>query len=85
MSKSPTCPRCGATDVLLVGGDDFKDWEIDPEEYDEFAEVWVCQNYRGINLCGWHEEADPDEAHEEHLRQIEWLGQRLAQINEKKA
>ena len=75
------CPKCGADDVLLIDmAADGETWELDPDVYDEFAEVWVCQNYIGLRLCGWNEEADPDEAMEYHMREIEWLSERIAQI-----
>ena len=81
MTDERKCPRCGATGVLLITmtADEADTWELDPDEYDEYADVWVCQNYVGFRLCGWHEEATPDEALEERTREIEWLSERIKQ------
>jgi hypothetical protein len=77
---SKTCPVCGADDVLLIDSEEFDTWEIDEDEYDEDAEVWVCQNFK----CSWHEEAELDEALEYHVQEYEWILGRVAEIQRTK-
>jgi len=90
MTGEDKCPRCNGPEglLLITVAEDGEDWELDTDpdawEEGEDAEVWVCQNYVGIHLCGWHQEATPEEALEEHTRELEWLSQRLEQARQAK-
>lgn len=69
MARPERCPICGEDEVGLYDPAE-EDW-LDPADYDEDAEVWACAG------CTWSEEADPDDALEEHLANLEWLEERL--------
>ncbi len=70
------CPRCGE-DLNLVDPTE-EVWLLDPEDYTEGAEVWLCTS------CDWNEEADEEEAIELHLRYAEWVAARLERLQEAK-
>jgi rubredoxin len=69
------CPKCGE-DVSLFDPTE-EDW-LNVDDYDEDEEVWACIS------CQWTEQADPDEAFEYHMANLEWLEQRLAAIQKDK-
>lgn len=72
MSSDDPCPRCGDDDVSLVDPTE-EVWQLDPDEYEPDAEVWLCI------ACGWNEEATEEESLEEAAANIEWVMGRLAE------
>lgn len=64
------CPKCGE-DVSLFDPAE-EDW-LDVTDFED-AEVWACV------ACNWNEEADPDEAFEYHMANLEWLATKLEQM-----
>ena len=64
------CPKCGEDLAGLVDPTE-EVWSLDPDDYEEDAEVWLCVS------CGWNEEATPEESLEEASKHLEWLMERL--------
>lgn len=71
MTSDDRCPRCGE-DVCLIDPTE-EVWSLDPDEFEEDAEVWLCTS------CGWNEEATEEETLDEAVANLEWIMQRLAQ------
>ena len=72
MTDEKKCEKCGSEFVALVDPTE-PEWELDPDDYETGAEVWFCHD------CEWHEEATLEEALDEHVRELEWLADRLAE------
>ena len=76
--KGDACPRCGDTD--MVGLVDPKDetWGLNPEEFEEDAEVWHC------SACNWYEEAEFEDALDYHTANLEWAMGKIAEFQKAK-